>query len=161
MRNKPLPPYREPKEKRIGMEIRSLGNLTMRLMDKKSHKEKIDAATGTNGWILGFLTECETEGIDVFQKDIEKKFCITRSTVSKVLTLMEQKGLITRLNVYGDARLKKIVMTEKAREYFALMREDGIMLEQVLCRGLSENEIETFFALTKKIKANLKEELEG
>lgn len=160
MRKRPLPPYKEPQEKRIGMEIRSLGNLTMRLMDKKSHKEKIDAATGTNGWILCFLSECEAEGIDVFQKDIEKKFCVTRSTVSKVLTLMEQKGLITRLNVHGDARLKKIVMTEKAREYYALMREDGVMLEQILCRGLTEKEIETFFALSKKIKNNLIEALE-
>lgn len=160
MRKKPLLPYKEPKEKCIGMEIRSLGNLTIRLLDKKSHKEKIDAATGTNGWILRFLAEAEEEGRDIYQRDIESKFCITRSTVSKVLTLMEQKGLIERRNVHGDARLKKIVMTERARELHELMRDDGIMLESILRRGLTEEEIQAFYSLSEKIKNNLKEALE-
>ncbi len=160
MKKKPLPPYKEPKEKRIGMEIRSLGNLTMRLMDKKSHKEKIDDATGTNGWILCFLSEAEEEGRDIFQRDIEKKFCVTRSTVSKVLTLMEQKGMIERLNVHGDARLRKIVMTEKARELNKLMREDVIMLENVLQKNLTPDEINTFYYLSDKIKASLTEALD-
>ncbi len=160
MKKRPLPPYKEPKEKCIGMEIRSLGNLTMRLIDKKSHKEKIDDATGTNGWILRFLAEAEEENRDIFQRDIEKKFCVTRSTVSKVLTLMEQKGMIERHNVHGDARLKKIVMTDRARELNKLMRDDSIMLESVLSRGLTEEERTTFFKLTEKIKSNLKEALE-
>ena len=160
MRKKHCPPYREPSEKCIGLEIRSLGNLTMRVFDKKSHKEKIDAATGTNGWILRFLAEAEEEGRDVYQKDVESKFCITRSTVSKVLSLMEQKGLIERRNVQGDARLKKIVMTDKARELHTLMKNDVIMLESILRGGLSEEEIETFYTLTEKIKNNLKESLE-
>lgn len=160
MKIKQLPPYKEPKEKRIGMEIRSLGNLTMRLMDKKSHKEKIDDATGTNGWILCFLAEAEAEGRDIYQRDIEKKFCVTRSTVSKVLTLMEQKGMIERLNVHGDARLRKIVMTEKARELNKLMREDVMMLESILQKNLTPEEIDAFYYLSDKIKANLTEALD-
>ncbi|MBQ7835818.1 MAG: MarR family transcriptional regulator [Clostridia bacterium] len=160
MRKKTLPPYKEPAEKCIGMEIRTLGNLTMRLMENKSHKEKIDDATGTNGWILRFLAEAEAEGRDIYQRDIEKKFCVTRSTVSKVLTLMEHKGMIERRNVKGDARLRKIVMTDKARELHSLMRDDVIMLENVLRGGLTENEIETFYMLSEKIKNNLKKALE-
>lgn len=160
LKKMPLPPYKEPEEKCIGMELRTIGNLTIRLMDKKSHKEKIDDATGTNGWILRFLAEAEAEGRDIYQRDIEKKFCVTRSTVSKVLTLMEQKGMIERHSVKGDARLRKIVMTSKARELHALMRGDVIMLEGVLREGLSEDELETFYKLSGKIKDNLKKALE-
>jgi DNA-binding MarR family transcriptional regulator len=68
---------------------------------------------------------------------------------------MEQKGLIERKNVKGDARLKKIVMTDKARELHMLMKNDVIMLESILRSGLSNEEIETFYNLTKKIKNNL------
>jgi len=160
MRKRPLPPVVEPQETTVGLEIRIINNLSMRFIDKRSHKEKIDAATGSNGWILRFLAEAEEEGRNVYQKDIEKRFCTTRSTVSKVLSLMEQKGLIERCNVRGDARLKKIVMTDRARELHALMRDDGKMLEAVMQKGLTEEEKQCFYALTKKIKANLKEALE-
>ena len=161
MKKKPIPPYKEPKEKHIGMEIRSLGNLTMRFMDKYSHREKVDAATGTNGWILRFLAESEKEGKDVFQRDIEKKFCVTRSTVSKVLTLMEQKGFIERRIIRGDARLRKIVMTEKAHELHKLMENDCTVMEKAIENGLTPEEMETFYAITAKIKNNLIEALEG
>lgn len=160
MKKPPLPPMEEPKETTVGLEIRILSNLTMRLIDKRSNKKKIDDATGSNGWILRFLAEAEEENRDVYQKDIEKNFCTTRSTVSKVLSLMEQKGLIERHNVRGDARLKRIVMTERARELHALMRNDRIMLEEVMQKGLTDEEKQCFYALTNKIKANLKEALE-
>lgn len=160
MRKPPFPPLEEPKETTIGLELRLLNNLSMRLFEKRSNKNKVDDATGSNAWILRFLAKCEKEEKKVYQKDIEKKFCITRSTVSKVLSLMEQKGLIERKNVCGDARLKEIIMTEKAKEIHALMIEDGIMFENIIKKDLTEEEIENFYAITAKIKANLKEALE-
>ena len=72
MKKPPLPPMEEPKETTVGLEIRILSNLTMRLIDKRSNKKKIDDATGSNGWILRFLAEAEEENRDVYQKDIEK-----------------------------------------------------------------------------------------
>ncbi len=160
MRKPPLPPIDEPQETSVGLEIRILNNLAMRIIDKRGGKDKVDAATGSNGWILRFLAEAEEEGRDIYQKDIEKKFCITRSTVSKVLSLMEQKGLIERKAVKGDARLKRITLTDKAKELHNLMVDDGLMLESIIEKGLSEEEIKAFYAVSEKIKANLKEALE-
>lgn len=160
MKKPPLRQIEEPKETAMGLELRLLNNLSMRLFENRSNKHKVDDATGSNAWILRFLDRCEKEGTKVYQKDIEQRFCITRSTVSKVLSLMEQKGLIERRTVKGDARLKEIIMTEKAREIRALMIEDGLMFESILRKGLTEEEIETFYAITAKIKANLKEALE-
>lgn len=39
----------------------------------------------------------------MFQKDIEEAFNITRSSVTGVVKLMEQKGYIRRESVAGDA----------------------------------------------------------
>lgn len=160
MRKPPLPPLEEPQETTVGLELRILSNLSMRIIDKRGGKEKVDDATGSNGWILRFLSEAEAEGRDIYQKDIERKFCITRSTVSKVLTLMEQKGLIERKSVQGDARLKKITMTDKAKELHNLMVDDGKMLDAIIRNGLTDEEIKTFYLLTGKIKSNLKNALE-
>lgn len=73
----------------IGMELRSLQNLIRRYFEYSAHKEQVEKVTGTNGWIIGFLSENSEK--DIYQKDLEEKFTITRSTASKVLNLMEQK----------------------------------------------------------------------
>ena len=72
----------------------------------------LEELSGTNGRIIRFLSEHENE--DVYQRDLEKEFGITRSTASRVITLMAEKGLVTRTGVGHDARLKKLALTEKA-----------------------------------------------
>ena len=47
------------------------------------------------------------------QRDIEREFSITRSTVTNILQLMERKGYIERRCVPQDARLKQLVLTEE------------------------------------------------
>ena len=92
---------------------------------------------------------------DIYQKDIEEYFTITRSTASKVLSLMEQKGLIQRQAVAQDARLKKIILTDKAWEIREIMMADGEKLEETLLKGFREGEIETLRSYLKRIKDNI------
>ena len=96
----------------IGFELRSLNNLIRRYFEFSSHRKEIETITGNNGWIIGYLAENADK--DIYQKNVEEYFTIARSTASKVLNLMEQKGLIQRQAVAQDKRLKKIVLTEKA-----------------------------------------------
>ena len=70
----------------IGYELRSLNNLIRRYFEFSSHKKEIETITGNNGWIIGYLAENKNK--DIYQKDIEDHFTITRSTASKVLCLM-------------------------------------------------------------------------
>nr|WP_286173018.1 MarR family transcriptional regulator [Caproiciproducens sp. MSJ-32] len=92
---------------------------------------------------------------DVFQKDIEEKFTIRRSTVTGVLQSMERNGYIIRETVPYDARLKKIVLTEKA-----INLHDQVMLEieefeKRITRNVSEEELEIFIQILNKLKKNL------
>ena len=48
-----------------------------------------------------------------FQKDIEQRFAVGRSTVTNLIQLMEKKGFVKRESVKQDARLKKVILTEK------------------------------------------------
>lgn len=72
--------------------------------------------TSIQSRILGHLRHAEEEGRYVFQRDIEDVFRIKRSSVTSVLQTLEKKDLITRESVPGDARIKKLVLTEKARK---------------------------------------------
>ena len=138
---------------RIGLELRALSNTIRRYFEFSSYGTEIQRATGNNKWIIRFLAE--NEGQDIFQKDIENYFSVARSTVSKVLNLMEQKGMIQRLPVVQDARLKKIVLTEEAKKIQGLMREDSERMERILTKGFTEKELETLRDFLQRMRANL------
>lgn len=145
------------KEKLIGMELRSLNNLIMRYIENSAIKKQVDKITGTNGWIIGYIAEHSAQ--DIYQKDLEKRFSITRSTASKVLTLMERKGLIERKSVPQDARLRKIVLTQRAWDVSEMMTRDANHLEEILLSGFAEEELSALFCYIEKMKCNVKENL--
>ena len=140
-------------ERLIGRELRSLNNLIRRYFDFATHRKEIETVTGNNGWIIGYLAE--NTGKDIYQKDLERHFTITRSTASRVLSRMEQKGLIERQPVARDARLKKIVLTDKAWQLKGLMRQDVVQMEQTLLHGFTEEEKRTLSAYIQRMKHNI------
>lgn len=137
----------------IGSELRGLNHLIRRYFDSCSHFRQIDKITGTNGWIIGYLADNTDK--DIYQRDLEKHFSITRSTASRVLGLMEEKGLITRRSVPNDQRLKKLGLTDKAVELSLLMRDDNMNMERRLTDGFSENELETLTEYIRRMKDNI------
>lgn len=141
----------------IGYELRVLNNLIKRYFDYSSNRSKIESATGNNGCIIGFIGECQDDGKDVYQRDIEQHFGITRSTVSSVIALMEQKGLIQRVSVKKDARLKKIILTQKAEDLKEVMRSDAVKMNQRLTKGFSDEELNTLNSFIQRMKQNIAE----
>lgn len=113
--------------------------------------------TGANAWIIGYISDKTDNNEDVFQKDLESCFEITRSTASKVVNLMVEKGLIERQSVPWDARLKKLVLTDRAREVNKLMIEDFTEVETILSKGFTEQEMEQFFDYIHRMQKNMKE----
>lgn len=141
----------------IGYELRVLNNLIKRYFDYSSNRSKIESATGNNSCIISFIGECQDDGKDVYQRDIEQHFGITRSTVSSVIALMEQKGLIQRVSVKKDARLKKIILTQKAEDLKEVMRSDAVKMNQRLTKGFSDEELNTLNSFIQRMKQNIAE----
>lgn len=140
-------------QRTVSAELRALTHRIRRFIENSPNKKTIDSATGTHGWIIAYLS-CE-KGKDVFQKDIEKQFDITRSTASKVIDLMELKGLVERQKVSYDARLKKISLTPKAEQLSALFEQDQLILEQTLTKGFTPEEKQTLNEYIQRMKDNL------
>ena len=113
--------------------------------------------TGINGLqarILGFVEHNDHLGQDVYQKDIEAEFKIRRSSVSSVLDTMEKNGYIRRVSVLSDARLKKLVLTDKAKETAIQHRNRISEFDNGLEEGLTDEEIQTLKILLKKVTDN-------
>lgn len=116
-------------------------------------KSYVESLTGTHSWVIRYLYDNRDK--DIFQKDIEKTFGIRRSSVTAMLQIMEKNGLITRTPVERDARLKKIMPTERALELHQMISEEIDSVEKQIAKGLTDEEIESFITVVEKIKQNL------
>ncbi len=142
--------------KYASMEIRALSHMLKRFLENNETQKMVNDMTGTHGWILGYLFK--NEGSDIFQRDLEKEFSIRRSTVTCMLQLMEKNGFILRVPVERDARLKKIVLTEKAYEVKRILNKNHAMIEECLTRDISDEDMKIFFAVADKMQQNLQNE---
>ena len=98
----------------VSAELHSLGNLMKRRGEKslfcRYHRDP--GLTDMQTRIIGFLYDHRFE--DVFQKNIEQAFSMRRPSVSILIQEMEAKQLVARESVPYDARLKKVVLTDKS-----------------------------------------------
>ena len=141
----------------LGLEVHRLEKLMARQRGYSAAHQDADRQTGMHGYLLRYLYENQER--DVFQRDIEKAFSISRSSVTVTLQLMEKNGLIRRESVAQDARLKRIVLTQKARDLHRQIEADILAFESNLARGISEEEQEVFLRVAKKMQENLRVDL--
>ena len=78
----------------IGYKIRLLHNQIHKRMEAKRQENEKEPLTGMQRWTLGFLRD--HDGKDIYQKDIETEFSVSRATASNMLAVMERKGLVRR-----------------------------------------------------------------
>lgn len=97
-----------------------------------------DGLPRAQGPMMGYLVDHLGEVI--FQKDLEKAFHITGATVSNMLSSMEKAGLIERVQMEGDARLRRIVPTEQGILREIRVREQIQRMEDQMIKGFSEEE---------------------
>lgn len=136
------------------LKIRCISNLIRRTLDNNLNT-KFDDITNINSWIIRYIDKNSDK--DIYQKDLEKEFSITRSTASKVVNLMEKKGYIKRESVEGDARLKKLTLTDKAKDVTYIMKRNVTNIEKKMVKGISKEELEIFCNVIDKMEKNILE----
>ena len=135
----------------LGRNVHMLSRLLKRNTDIEVTKYGI---TGVQSAMIGFIYE-KSKKKDVFAKDIEKEFELRRASTAGLLQNMEKNGLIKREMVGNDARLRKIVLTEKALELRKKLNKSIKNIENKMQAGLTKEEVEKYLELTKKMTKNL------
>ena len=91
----------------------------------------------------------------VYQRDLEECFKLRRSTISSLLTALERKGLLCRVPVSHDARLRRLVLTEKGQSLGGQILERFAQLNGILVDCLDPEEQETLGRILKKMTRHL------
>ncbi len=145
-------PTREPQQV-IPAQIRRVNNLISRRVNYYSRRNGVEDVTAMHGWILAYLYRCRDK--EVFQRDIEHAFSITRSTVTNILQLMEKKGYIQRMSVPQDARLKRLVLTEAGAQAHEQIMLSLHQTDKYISDLLTDEENAELLRLLEKLRAGL------
>ncbi len=72
---------------------------------------------------------------------------------------MERKGYIARESVEHDARLKKVVLTEKGIRNQEMLEDLVESLDTRLVDGITDEELYVFYSVIEKLKRNLTKQI--
>ena len=142
-------------ERRIAFTLRVIHNQIKHIICKEAPHFEKGPKTQLQGGILAYLYHHLDQPI--YQRDLEKEFCISRATATNTLQVMEREGLIMRRALDRDARLKRIQLTEEARQHHKRVESHMDMLERRLENGMSEEEIAQLRRLLGILLKNLEE----
>ena len=112
--------------------------------------------SGAQGNILNYIL-VDGRKRPVYQKDIEKEFGLRPSTATEALKNLEAKGLICRISEKQDGRLKRIELTSKAEEIRHLITSEIAESENLLLKGITEEERQIFIEIGERMLKNLDE----
>ena len=146
------PPWESPQV--IPAQIRRVDNLIFRKINQFARENGVEQATPMHGWIIEYLYRHRDAA--VFQRDIEREFSITRSTVTNILQLMERKGYIARQSVAQDARLKQLVLTEEGIRFHENTIRSFHQTDDYVAGLLTEEENTELLRLLNKLRDALK-----
>lgn len=140
-------------ERHVGNQLRTLEHMLKKQMSKTLQEYGMEAMPIMQVWIMEYLEY--NGGNAIYQKDIEKNFRVGKSTLAAVLKAMEEKGYISRLPVKGDARLKRVCLTETGHICRKEMAKAKEALEQKTAAGISKEDMDTFFRVIRHMQENL------
>lgn len=136
-------------DKHAARYVSKLSNKLRRRIDAFSSRDRM---SGAEGRALHFLL---TQQGDVFQKDIEEEYSLRPSTATELLKKMERHGLIRREPLPGDARMKRIVVSDEGLRYRGDVMKDILQLEEELTRGIPQEDLEVFFRVIEEMMDNI------
>lgn len=138
----------------IAAQMRRVNNLISRRMNLYSKANGVEEITPMHGWIMSYLYRNRDK--EIYQRDIERDFSITRSTVTNILQLMERKGYIRRQSVAQDARLKRLMLTEEGARAHEQMMLSLRQTDNYIKSLLTEEENAEMLRLLNKLREGLK-----
>lgn len=142
------------KEKQdVGLKLRLIHNQMHKEMEAKCKRNEKGQLTSMQRWILKFLWIHKEEAI--YQRDVEAEFFVSRATASNMLQLMEKRGLIERIPVSHDARLKRLVLTQRAEQMQKQAEKDVKEMETKLLKGMTKEDIEQLHIYLDRMLQNV------
>ena len=142
----------------VGIKVKKIKSLIRKAIHNSATFKENEELTNVIGWTIGFISRRNCDGLETYQKDVEKEFNISRSTATGLLQNMENLGYLYREISEVDSRLKRIVLTDKSIELHKKVILVFDEIENKLLKEFSDNEKEQLFNYLSRLEKNLENE---
>lgn len=135
-------------ENHVGYLIQQISHLLEQLLNKNLANEDLSVSHARVIYLL-----YKNDGMT--QSELQQDLLIKASSITKLIDVLEEKGLVKREACNEDARVRRIYLTEEGRkkeEKLCKIKEDT---EAKLLSTLSENERKELIRFLKLIKTTL------
>ncbi len=139
----------------LNFELMTLAHMMLRKFSKKVEKLYGEEISGMAARIILHISSKKEN--DVFQRDLEEHFNVRPSTMSANLNQLEKKGFIKRQAMEHDARLKKIILTEKSMHIQEIAEQMRLEMLKQTESVLSPEEIQQMHRFIQKLKKSFEE----
>ncbi len=120
---------------------------------------KISNCDLQGGHYAFILTICREPGRS--QEEIAKDLCINKSTVTRNLNFLEEKGYIERKSLPNDKRQFSIFPTEKMLSVLPEVKRASSEWRSLLSEGIPEGELEIFNSVLERMQDKAREIIES
>lgn len=132
---------------------------------ERAFKKRLGQWAGEKGlttvqlWAICELCRLEKSGVEeVNQRDLERAERVSHPTMTEIIKRLEQKGFVHCAISETDRRYKKITATVKADAIHEELAAQDAAIFQELCRGLTQEQIDTLLQLTDLMLHNAAQE---
>ena len=141
----------------IHMEMGMLLSMAYRSMTRrfvhKAHQSGLDISL--DQWIvLGPVWQL----INPSHKDLSE-FCMKdKTSITRIVNMLEKKNLVVRVNDQLDQRMKRVVLTREGKQLFNHVVPIMEKTREEVRQGISESEIDAFKRVLVQINKNMNSE---
>ena len=133
----------------LGMLIGQVHRLSTKKFVQNSHDSGLDISM--DQWIvLGPIWE--NEGLS--HKEISEYCLKDKTSVTKIIDILEKKNLVVRVSDQLDHRVKRVVLSNKGKELFLQAIPIMELTRDQLREGITEQDIESLRSVLTKIYNN-------
>lgn len=136
-------------ENHVGYLIQQISHLLEQLYNKNLINEGLSISQARVIYLL-----YQNDGMT--QSELQQDLLIKASSITKLIDVLAEKGLVTREASSDDARIKKIYLTAEGRKKEENLYKISEATEANLLSILSDNKRKKLIGMLKSIKGNLK-----
>jgi len=116
--------------------------------------DKVDPGLSIKQWLLIAAISNSGKGAPTIT-EIAKTIGTSHQNVKKMALILEKRGFISFTNDEKDARIVRVVVTDKCEEYFRLHEQEELKFLEKLFSGFSDEQLQGLYNGMKKLVENV------
>jgi DNA-binding MarR family transcriptional regulator len=102
---------------------------------------------------------CKSPGCS--QEELARELCINKSTVARNLSVLEEKGFVTRVALENDKRQLSVRPTERMLSVLPEIKRVSLDWMTLLAEGIPDGELEVFTSVLQRMEQRARRISEG